>query len=97
MHHNDEKVKELRQTLLSATVENKTKQKQLEKEYSFRNQENRYNVALAAFNNQAALHEVLGILFKAGEKGELNNNNIPNLVKNYFFEMNIVIHELTEL
>ena len=94
MHHNDEKVKELRQTLLSATVENKTKQKQLEKEYSFRNQENRYNVALAAFNNQAALHEVLGILFKAGEKGELNNNNIPNLVKNYFFEMNIVIHEL---
>lgn len=95
--HNDEKVKELRQTLLSATVENKTKRKQLASEYAFRGLENRYNSALTAFKNQNALHEVLSILYDAGEKGELNNNNIPNLVENYFFEMNIVIHELSRV
>ncbi len=97
MSHSDEKVKELRQTLLSATVENKTKRKQLANEYAFRGQENRYNTALTAFKNQNALHEVLDILHNAGEQGELNNNNIPNLVENYFFEMNIVIHELSRV
>jgi DNA modification methylase len=97
MDYNEEKVKNLRQTLLSATVENKTKRKQLANEYRLRNQEERYSAALNAYANQQALHEVLELLYDARDLGKLNNNNIPNLIENYFFEMNIVIHELSRV
>lgn len=94
----DEKaVKELRQTLLSATVENKTKRNQLAKEYRARNLEERYQTAVEAFTGQRALHEILHRLHEARRCGQLNNDNIPNLVANYFFEMNLVIHELARI
>ncbi|HHL40634.1 MAG TPA: site-specific DNA-methyltransferase [Deltaproteobacteria bacterium] len=97
MGHTEEDVRNLRQTLLSATVENKTKRKQLALEYCTADRMDRYEAAVKAFTNQRALHEVLDILYEAREQGSLNNNNIPNLVENYFFEMNIVIHELSRL
>ena len=34
------------------------------------------------------------LLYAARDRDELNNNNIPNLVKNYFYEMCFVVHEL---
>jgi Mg/Co/Ni transporter MgtE len=91
------KVKELRQSLLSATVENKAKDSFLAQEYEKRSLGVRYEQALSSFNKQMALHEVLEFLFEAREQRELNNNNIPNLVENYFFEMNIVIRELARV
>lgn len=93
----EDAVKNLRQTLLSATVENKTKRELLSNEYRRRNQEARYEVAIETFYNQAALHEVLNILYEARAEGKLNNNNIPIMVENYFFEMNLVIHELSRV
>jgi len=95
--YDEEDVKNLRQTLISATVENKTKRDQLELEYRLRNQDDRYRRAVDIFTNQKALHEVLSILNEDRKKGKLNNNNIPNLVENYFFEMNIVINELSRV
>jgi SAM-dependent methyltransferase len=95
--HNEEAVKQLRQSLLSCTVENKTKRAQLAQEYRLRNLERRYKAAVTAFASQEALHEVLAILYAAQEEGKLNNNNIPNMVENYFFEMNIVIRELSRV
>ena len=87
-------IKNLRQTLLSATVENKTKKSWLAAEYLSRNQAERFTAAEQTFNNQQALQEVLQLLYAARDRKELNNNNIPNLVENYFFEMCFVIHEL---
>lgn len=97
LNYDEEALKRLRQTLLSATVENKTKEGQLGKEYSSQNRAKFYKRAIQSFYSQEALHEVLGILHLAKEKGSLNNNNIPLMIKNYFFEMNLVIHELSRL
>ena len=95
--YDEETLKNLRQTLLSATVENKGKREQLLTEYRVGGKENFYSLAVNAFYNQRALHEILEILYQARDRGELNNNNIPNMVENYFFEMNIVIYELARL
>jgi len=95
--YNEEAVKTLRQTLLSATVENRTKKDQLAKQYHLRGQSERFASIVEAFDSQEALNEVLEILYEAREKGKLNNNNIPNMIENYFFEMNLVIHELSRV
>ena len=47
--------------------------------------------------NQQALQEVLTLLYKAQKEGALNNDNIPIMVENYFFEMNLVIRELARV
>ena len=97
MDHGEKEIKELRQTLLSATVENKTKRHWLAGEYGSRNQIRWFERIDSAFGNQKALHEILSLLYAARDRGELNNNNIPNLVENYFYEMCFVIHELARV
>ncbi len=92
-----EQVKCLRQTLLSCTVENKSKYRQLLQQYLVRRNEHLFRSAELAFNEQDALHEVLTILNQARDRGELNNGNIPRLVHNYFFEMNLVVRELARI
>ena len=84
--YNDEILKHLRQTLLSATVENKSKREILLKDYFANGRAKTFTAALNTFNEQAALHEVLGILHRAKEDNELNNNNIPDMVANYFLK-----------
>jgi DNA modification methylase len=90
-------IKDLRQSLVSCTVENRSKRAQLAREYASRDSESFYLSAVAAFENQESVREVLDILRKAKQHGELNNSNIPNLVENYLFEMNLVIRELARL
>lgn len=94
LKHDDEGVKRLRQTLLSATVENKSKSDWLAELYRARSQGDRYDEAIRVFEEQDALQEVLRLLYGARDRGELNNGNIPNLVEHYFFEMNFIIREL---
>jgi DNA modification methylase len=90
-------LKELRQSLLSCTVENRSKRDELREAYAKRGRSDFFARVERAFVQQAALHEVLSFLDARRKAGELNNNNIPNLVENYFFEMNIVIHEFARL
>jgi hypothetical protein len=92
--HGEDDIKRLRQTLLSATVENKSKRAWLAKVYEEHGQAGSFNDAVEAFDNQRALHEVLTLLYQARDEGKLNNKNIPNLVENYFFEMSFVVREL---
>ncbi|MBI3940600.1 MAG: site-specific DNA-methyltransferase [Acidobacteria bacterium] len=87
----------LRQSLLSATVENKAKRENLRDQYCRLQRHEFYGRAVANFDCAEGLHEVLGLLYAARNRGELNNNNIPVMVENYFFEMNIVIHELARV
>ncbi len=88
----DQKIKALRQTLLSATVENKSKYTQLDKLYRGLGKQAIFEQVVDAFQNQLALQEAIASLH--AHKSELNNKNIPDMVSNYFFEMNFVIREL---
>jgi hypothetical protein len=83
-------VKALRQAMLSCTVENGAKVELLRNAYPKAVFDRVYDV----FNGQAALHEVLRILDERGRRGELNNANIPRMVRNYFLEMCFVVYEL---
>jgi hypothetical protein len=93
----DEEVKQLRQAMLSCTVENRNKRDQLAELYKSLEREADFLHIEAAFHQQAALHEVLGILEQYRQEGKLNNENISRLVHNYFYEMCFVIYELARV
>lgn len=85
-------IKNLRQTLLSATVENKSKFFELSEFYSAIGKETIYKNLIDNFKSCEALSESISSLHY--HKNELNNKNIPIMVTNYFFEMNLIIAEL---
>ena len=80
----------LRQSLLTATVENKSKRDWLREVYG--NNSRRFRHASAMHDEQAALQEVLLNLKGCAE--QLSNKNVIRLIEGYFFEMAIVITEL---
>jgi DNA modification methylase len=90
----ESRVKDLRQTMLTCTVENKSKLDYLSYLYEKLNQSDLFNKAINIFRSQKAVQEILELLYQARNLNKLNNKNIPVLVENYLFEMNIVIHEL---
>lgn len=87
-------VKNLRQALLTATVENKSKKELMKQKYAEISRLDFHERCVDVFNNQKALQEVLGLLYEAQSNGLLNNKNIPNMVENYFYEMNFLIQEM---
>ncbi len=93
----DDAVKRLRQSMLSCTVENATKFDQLEQNYSRAGRRDAFARAVGVFERQRALGEVLALLRSAGRSGRLNNANIPRMVENYFFEMCLVVSELSRV
>lgn len=90
----DDGVKTIRQRLLSCTVENRSKVEELRELYKSVNLKSRFEAAVTVFRGQKTLTGILQFLNLAKEQNKLNNSNIPNLVSNYFFEMNLVIKEL---
>jgi len=80
--YDNDQVRNLRQTMLSCTVENKEKLEYLEQFYTSIKQK-------SAFENV-----IIGELNKLGK---LYNNNIPRMVKNYFLELCFVIYEMARV
>jgi len=93
----EDDIRRLRQTLLSATVENKSKRAELSALYAQFEAAHRFGAIEAAYEHQAALQEVLGLLYAARDRDELSNNNVPSLVANYFLEMAQVVFELARV
>jgi DNA modification methylase len=93
----EEHVKQLRQAMLSCTVENKEKRAQLLNFYKGMGHEEAFQGIEAVFREQEALQEVLAILELYRRDGLLNNENITRLVRNYFYEMCFVIYELARV
>jgi DNA modification methylase len=91
---NADELKTLRQNMLSCTVENKAKVDQLNDFYERSGQKKTFDRIMQVFKGQKALHEVLWIIEGLGIAGELNNTNIPSMIRNYFLEMAFVIYEL---
>ena len=90
--HGPEEFKELRQALLSATVENRSKRELLAREYG---KGEIFSQAVNMADNQDALQEILGIL--QANAGSLSNAKVISMVQNYFAEMALVIGELGRL
>ena len=81
---------DLRQSLLTATVENKSKYEWLQQVYS--NDDSVLKRARKMHLEQEALREVLDILERKSH--ELSNKHVIRLLDGYFFEMALVIAEL---
>ena len=90
--YNADRLKELRQDLLSATVENRSKRDLLLREYG---NAPLLQHAFSMTDNQTALQEALHILRQ--EAHNLSNRNVIPLVENYFTEMALVVTELARL
>jgi DNA modification methylase len=80
------KIRDLRQTMLTCTVENKDKAG-LEKKFS----KGVFADANKSFKAQKYLNEVLQYLEE--NKKELNNPGIVRMIKNYFYELCLLIFE----
>lgn len=93
----EERVKQLRQTMLSCTVENKDKQERLYNFYRAIGREVDFQNIEGTFQNLRALQEVLTLLKTYRDQGALNNPGIVSLVHNYFYEMCFVIYELARI
>jgi DNA modification methylase len=89
---NNETIKDLRQTLLSATVENKSKYFELRTSYKQQDKLKEFEKIVSVYQTHPALNEIIDNLNI--DKNILNNKNIPIMISNYFFEMNFIIHEL---
>ena len=76
---------ELRQEMLSCTVENRAK--------DLLKMNSAWKAALAAAEDQALLQSVLSYLESQRDLDLLNNNGIPRMVRGYFYEMACVIAE----
>ncbi len=80
----------LRQRMLSATVENKSKWGWLQETYG--KNPSPLDDALYMYQDQGAIHEVLDIL--RGHVAELGNRHVIRLIEGYFLEMAVIILEL---
>jgi DNA modification methylase len=95
--YDNDQIRNLRQTMLSCTVENKEKIEYLEKFYTSINQKKAFEKVIEVYNNSSAMSEVNGILDELNKLGKLNNNNIARMVKNYFLELCFVIYEMARV
>ncbi|MCL2346801.1 MAG: hypothetical protein FWC50_00930 [Planctomycetaceae bacterium] len=94
---NSGQIRDLRQTMLSCTVENKEKTEQLRAMYRSLEREKDYDKVFRTYNNSEAMSEVNMALDELNRKKLLNNTNIPRMVKNYFFEMCFIVFELARI
>lgn len=93
----NDQVRNLRQTMLSCTVENKEKLEYLSQFYATIGRQESYEEVISAYNNCAAMTEVNTILDELNKLEKLNNNNIPRMVRNYFLELCFVIYEMARI
>lgn len=95
--YSNEDIKALRQTLLSATVENRSKVETLAKLFNDLGRGGDIHRIMAQVNSNGALNEVLNCLTRSGARGDLSNLNVISLVRNYFIEMAVIISEIARV
>lgn len=80
---------DLRQTMLSCTVENRAK--------DLLSMNPDWESVLDYCEDHSTLSAILGYLYDLKSKGQLNNNGIPRMVEGYFNEMACVIYECSRV
>jgi DNA modification methylase len=90
----DEAIFNLRQSQLSCTVENKSKENELEAFYKSIGQHQRYKQILSIAQSNDALAEINTALLLRNERGEVNNRGILAMIDQYFTELTFIFAEL---
>lgn len=90
----ENKIKKLRQELLSCTVESKSKIYALRKNYEQIHSLERFYYVIDKINSNEAFKEVIMALEKRKAHGDLNNNGIIRMVKGYFTELAFIYAEI---
>ncbi|MDR1925758.1 MAG: site-specific DNA-methyltransferase [Planctomycetaceae bacterium] len=94
---NQDDVRNLRQALLSCTVENKDKKDFLKAVYKTHDKEKWFNRIHKIYESNPAMKEVNAVLDELNRLELLNNKSVSRMVKNYFYEMCFVIAEMSRL
>jgi len=87
-------VRNLRQELLSCTVENRSKLQRLETFYSSIGRRTDFEKVTKVVNANSALQETFAAIRARGARGDLNNKGVMRMVEGYFTELAFVIFEL---
>jgi DNA modification methylase len=95
--NNNDQVRNLRQTMLSCTVENKEKVDFLNQFYSSIGKQEAFERVMEVYNNSNAMTEVNSVLSELSKLEKLNNSNITRMVRNYFLEMCFVVYEMARV
>ena len=90
----EQEVRDLRQELLSCTVESRTKLTRLQAFYSSIGRQADFERIVSIVNTNAALQEVFSAIRTRGARGDLNNQGVIRMVEGYFTELAFVIFEL---
>lgn len=91
---NEEDIKNLRQSLLSCTVESKSKISLLMKHYEDLHASDRFYYILSKINSNSAFREIMTALENRKNCGDLNNNGVLRMVEGYFTELAFTYAEL---
>jgi site-specific DNA-methyltransferase (cytosine-N4-specific) len=93
----DKEIKQLRQDLLSCTVENKPKLEYLKEHYISLGKKNDYNKIMNIVQENNTLNEVNKSLSMRNENGDINNKGVLRMVNNYFTELTFIYAEIFRL
>jgi len=94
---NDEKLKKLRQELLSCTVENKSKIELINEHYISIGKEKDFNNVMKIIANNKTLNEIKESLIKRSKNGDINNKGVLRMIDGYFTELTFIYAELFRL
>jgi len=89
-----EEIFRLRQSQLSCTVENRSKQSELEGFYQSLGAYDRFTGIMDVVEHNAALSEVTAALHERNRRGEINNAGVLPMVTQYFTELAFIFAEL---
>ena len=90
----EQTIKDMRQALLSCTVESKPKIEALKEYYSSIGKSERFNYIYSTIKSNPAFQEILSAMDKREANGDLNNNGVIRMVEGYFTELAFVYAEL---
>lgn len=90
-------LKQMRQSLLSCTVESRSKIDELRAYYDSIGQSERFEYILGTIKQNKAFSEIMSALNVRKKHGDLNNNGVIRMVEGYFNELAFVYAELYRL
>ena len=90
----EQEVKDMRQGLLSCTVESHSKVNELKRYYESIDQRERFDYICSTIKENEAFNEILFALEERKRNGDLNNNGVIRMVEGYFTELAFIYAEL---
>lgn len=90
----EQEMKDMKQSLLSCTVENRSKINELKRYYENIGQRERFDYIYKNIKENAAFKEILFALEERKKNRDLNNNGVIRMVEGYFTELAFIYAEL---